>query len=403
MGSRILILSASVGSGHIRAAQAVEQALRELRPDVAVRHVDVLELSNRVFRRLYGQGYFDVVARVPHLIGHLYDYLDRPLRAWQWPFDAMRFAIQRANLGGLIELLTETRWDLAINTHFLPAEIIGALRTSLHVTFPQITVTTDFDTHRLWHNSPCEHYFAATEEGKLRLAACGVPRELISAVGIPIHPAFAQHKDMLECRRRLGLSPDRPVVLQMSGGLGIGPIQQLHESLLQTSVPIQLVVVTGRNAAARQQLSVTPCPARHQRAILGFTSEMDELLAAADVVVTKPGGLTSSEALARGTPMILVDPIPGQETHNADHLLENGAAVKVNHAGVLAHKLAGLLSDPGRLRAMRASCLRIAKPRAAFDVASHAIKMLKPPRVRAEPIRPLRISRRLPALAASST
>src|SRR5262249_41131216 len=111
----------------------------------------------------------------------------------------------------------------------------------------------------------------------------------------------------------------------------------------------------------------------------------------------------SSEALARGTPMILVDPIPGQETHNADHLLENGVAVKVNHPGTLSHKLTSLLSDPGRLRAMRSACLRIAKPQAAFDVASHAIKMLKPPRVRPEPITPFRVSRRPAALATSST
>lgn len=376
MPGSILILSASVGSGHIRAGQAIERAIRELDPNTAVRHVDVLSLSNRLFRRVYGEGYFDVVARAPHLVGHLYDYLDRPMKSWQVPLDRVRSAMQQLNLAELSRLLTGHHWDLVINTHFLPAEVISAMRLAGRINVPQITVVTDFDTHRLWNNEPCEHYFTATEEGRLHLAAQGVDGGRISVVGIPIDPAFAAQKDCLESRRRLNLCTDRPVVLQMSGGMGIGPVRQLHRCILDLPMPIQTVVVTGRNAEARQLLAKTPCPSRHQRLILGFTDAMDDLLAAADVIVSKPGGLTSSESLARETPMLIVDPIPGQETRNADYLLENGAAVKVNNCASLSHKLTALLTNPARLRAMREACRRIARPHAARDVARYALTML---------------------------
>ena len=374
--SPILILSASVGCGHMRAAQAIETALYRLRPDATVEHIDVLKLANRAFRRIYGQGYFDLVAKTPHLIGHLYDHLDHPPRKMARPLEKFRSGLQQASLAPLVNLLTSRPWDLAINTHFLPAEIIGTLRSAGRIDFPQITVTTDFDTHRLWHNPHCDCYFTATEEGRLHLADFGVPIQDIFATGIPVDPVFTIRKDPLECRRRYGLSVDRAIVLQLAGGLGIGRIAQLHAKLLETKMPLHLVVVTGRNADALRQIQKIPCPPKHDRTILGFTDAMDELMAAADVVVTKPGGLTSSEALARGTPMIIVDPIPGQETRNADYLLENGAALKVNHPASLAMKVEALLSEPSRLRKMRTACLRAAKPNAAFDVARHALQMI---------------------------
>jgi processive 1,2-diacylglycerol beta-glucosyltransferase len=373
---RILILSASVGSGHGRAAQAVELALRELRPDTSIANIDVLDLTNPLFRRLYGRGYFDLVANAPHLIGYLYDRLDKPLRRWERPIDRMRFGMQGLNMRHLVDLLTSRPWDLAINTHFLPAEVIANLRRSGRVEFPQVTVTTDFDAHRLWFNPPCEHYFTATQEGRSNLAAWGISLEQISATGIPIHPAFSRHRDAWACKRRLGIPDDRPVILQMSGGLGIGPIEKLHRELLDVSRPLQLLVVTGRNAKARQKLEAMPCPAHHRRIIFGFTDRMDELMAAADVIVSKPGGLTTSEALSRGAAMIIVDPIPGQETRNSDYVLENGAAIKVNNLASLGHKLATLLGEPGRLAAMRLAALKLSRPRAAFDIAEHCLKLL---------------------------
>jgi processive 1,2-diacylglycerol beta-glucosyltransferase len=140
-----------------------------------------------------------------------------------------------------------------------------------------------------------------------------------------------------------------------------------------------VVAVTGRNAEARERLLALPAPERHRVHVLEYTDQMDELLAAADLVVTKPGGLTVSEALARGAALLLINPIPGQEERNSDFLLEEGAAVKVNHMPTLAFKVTDLLRDPGRLERLKANARRLARPRAAFDIAARALRLVRTP------------------------
>src|ERR1700677_4449446 len=162
---RILVVSASVGAGHMRAAQAVEAALREVVPDATVKNVDVLELTNSAFRRLYGKAYLDLVNRAPHVLGYFYDLLDQPSWSGRNRGDRLRLAVEKINLRSFIRFLKDEPWDLVINTHFLPAEIIASLRKKEELHLPQVTATTDFETHRLWVNQPCDHYFTATAEG----------------------------------------------------------------------------------------------------------------------------------------------------------------------------------------------------------------------------------------------
>jgi processive 1,2-diacylglycerol beta-glucosyltransferase len=373
---RILILHASVGSGHGRAAQALELAIGEKCPEASVTSLDVLDLANPLFRRVYSGGYFDAVAKAPHLVGYLYDRLDRSPNRFDRPVENFRGCVQSLIMHRLTDLLTSGKWDLVISTHFLPPEIVAKLRRSGKLSCPQVVVTTDFDTHRLWRHDPCEQYFTATEEGRRNLAAHGVDVDRITTSGIPIHPAFTRSVSPWACKRAMGLMDDRPVVLQLAGGLGLGPIEILHRQILGISMPIQLVTVTGRNTGARAAVEKIDRPSRHYRQVLGFTNQMDQLMAAADVIVSKPGGLTTSEALARGAAMVIVDPIPGQETRNSDYLLENGAAIKVNNPASLAHKLTSLLSDRQRLSAMRTAARNISRPHAAAEIARHCLELL---------------------------
>ena len=377
MTPRVLVLSASVGAGHLRAAQAVGLALRETAPDALIRNVDVLSLTNAAFRRIYGQAYLDLVNKAPHVLGFFYDHMDKPRPAGS-KRDALRRVVQKLNLSDLCELLEcegEKPWDVVVNTHFLPAEIIATMRKKRKLRTPHMTVTTDFETHRLWVNQPCDHYTTATDEGAAYLAHWGVPPADISVTGIPIHPVFARPKDRDACRRQQGIEGKRPVVLQLAGGFGVGPVEQIFQSILSMTTPVELVAVAGRNAAAKKKLEAADVPRRHRVQVLGFTDQMDELLAAADVVVSKPGGLTTSETLARGTAMVIVNPIPGQESRNSDFLLESGAAIKINNLPTLAHKLEGLLRDEPRLRQLRDNARRIARPQAAFDVAVRALRL----------------------------
>src|SRR5256714_7536050 len=376
MNMHIIILSASVGAGHLRAAQAVELALKQSHPEIKVENVDVLTLTNGAFRRIYGSAYLDLVNKAPHVLGYMYDMLDKPSRSGRHRADRFRLAWEKLNLKKFIDLICQTKPDLVINTHFLPAEIIASLRKRGECSVPQVTVTTDFETHRLWVNQPCEHYFTATEEGAIGLTAWGIAREDITVTGIPIHPNFSQPKERKDVLKRQKLTGDRPIILQSAGGFGVGPIEKIYKSLLDIQRPLEIVVVTGKNAAAKDQLSQISCPKRHRCQILGFTDQMDELMCAADLVVSKPGGLTTSETLARGAAMVIVDPIPGQESRNSDFLLENGAAIKVNNLATLTYKVTELVRDRQRLDQLKANARRLGRPRAAVEVVQRALALL---------------------------
>ena len=372
MPARILVLSASVGAGHLRAAQAVELALRELVPDAEIRNVDILTLTNPAFRKIYGEAYLDLVNKAPHVLGYFYDMLDKPRRP-RSVRDGLRLSVEKLNLSKFCDLIECGRWDVVVNTHFLPAEIIASLRRDGTAEQPQIIVTTDFETHRLWVNQPCDHYTTATAEGAAYLHHWGVPRENTTVTGIPIHPVFSRPKDRGQSLKAQGLVGDRPVVLQLAGGFGVGPIAGLFEGLLSVETPLEIVAVTGKNAKAKKQLETIKPPRRHRVKVMGFTDQIDDLMNVADVVMSKPGGLTTSEVLARGAAMAIVNPIPGQESRNSDFLLENGAAIKINNIATLPQKMTDLLADPGRLQSLKSNARRLGRPRAAFDVARLAL------------------------------
>lgn len=373
---RLLILSASVGAGHLRAAQAVALALKAMEPEAEIKNQDALELTNKTFRRLYGQAYLDLVNRAPYVLGYLYDLFDRP-RGPKQKSDRLRVLVERLNLRKILKLLQLEPWNIIINTHFLSAEIVASLRRDKEVNTPHMTVTTDYETHRLWVTDPCDHYCTATEEGAAYLQHWGVNRRNITVTGIPIHPAFSKQQDRATCLRSQGLVGDRPIVLQLAGGFGVGPMEKIYRALLEIDVPLEIVSVAGRNEEIKKELEMIEVPIRHRSKIIGFTETIHELMAVADLVISKPGGLTTSEVLASGAAMAIINPVPGQETRNSDFLLENGAAIKINNVATLPYKLSKLLIDQTRLRQLKENAVRLSRPQAAFDVAKIALKLAR--------------------------
>ncbi len=374
---RILVLSASVGAGHLRAAEAVTLALRKMAPEAEIRNVDVLSLTNRAFKKLYGEVYLDLVNQAPHILGYVYDALDRVPKSKNPWRDKIRKALDRVNLRALTHLLVDEPWDCFVNTHFLPAEIIAGLKDKGILNVPQLTVTTDFQTHRMWVNDPCEGYFTATEEGAEYLSSFGIKRKKITATGIPIHPAFSELPSRKKCLEDHGLKGDRPIILQMSGGFGVGPVAQILESILELEEPVEVIVAVGRNEDLANELQEVKVPKRHHVKIQGFTKRIHELMRLADLVVSKPGGLTTSEVLACGAAMVVVNPIPGQEAQNSDFLLEEGAAIKVSNLATLGYKLQRLFSDEKRFKRLKANAKALGRPKAAFDVAQRALDLAK--------------------------
>jgi processive 1,2-diacylglycerol beta-glucosyltransferase len=373
---RVLLLSATSGAGHVRAAQALEKAFLA-RGDCAVEHIDALQHVSKFFQRVYDKAYISMVRRAPELMGLLYDRTDRP-----WLHPRRRLALDRLNTGPMIRLLKRVQPDLCVATHFLPAEIIAWLIAKRKLRAHNAIVVTDYDVHAMWLCRTVDRYYLAIEEAAQYLAGIGVPKDKLCITGIPIDPLFAKPVNKSEARKHLGLDAGATMVLISAGGYGIGPVQQLVKDLLALERPWQIVAIAGKSEKTRKNLeelaktagklpSSSPklCP-------VGFTTEMDKYMAAADLMVGKAGGLTTSEALARALPMALIAPIPGQEDRNADHLLEAGAAIRCNNLPAAAWKISGLLDDPTRVQKMRDAAKSLGRPRAAADIAENALRLV---------------------------
>ena len=301
MLDRVLLLSASAGAGHVRAAQALERAFRDAGAAHEVRHVDVLEHTTALFRRLYSGVYLDLVNNAPEVLGWLYEYLDSP-----WKHERRRLAFDKLNMRPFVRLLETYRPQWTVCTHFLPAEIISWLRSQGRLEARQAVVLTDLDVHAMWLHRQVDRYFVALDETREHLRALGFPADRITVSGIPIDPVFAVPKESRAMRVRHGLEPDRATILVSAGGFGVGPVERLVEALRGLRHPAQVVVICGRAAELKLRLDrlATTMPPGSPVAlhVVGYTTEMDEYMAAADLLVGKPGGLTTSEALARGLP-----------------------------------------------------------------------------------------------------
>ena len=373
---RVLLLSATSGAGHVRAAQALEKAFLA-RSDCEVEHIDALQHVSRLFQRAYDKAYISMVRRAPELMGVLYERTDQP-----WLHQRRRLALDRLNTGPMIHLLKRVQPDLCVATHFLPAEIIAWLIAKRKLRARNAIVVTDYDVHAMWLCRTVDRYYVAIDEAAEYLARIGVPRVKLRVTGIPIDPLFAVPMNRSDARKQLGLDPNATVILISAGGYGIGPVEQLVKDLLALQRPWQIVAIAGKSEKTRKRLEEL---AREAGKLLsgaprlcpvGFTTEMDKYMAAADLMVGKAGGLTTSEALARGLPMALIEPIPGQEGRNADHLLEAGAAIRCNNLPAAAWKIAALLDDSAKFARMREAAKSLGRPDAAAAIAEDAMRLL---------------------------
>lgn len=376
----LLVLSVSAGAGHVRAADAIVKAAEAANPPMRATHVDLLSLVPKDFRKLYGEQYIKLVEKLPQLWSFLYSKSDRPSR--DSLVGKLKRAAEKINTRKLSAEIERLAPDAILCTHFLPAELLSRQRQkkSAGKTPPPLWVqVTDFDVHALWVHPHVDRYCVASEEVAFRLADRGVPREKISVTGIPVMPQFSAPLERAVCARELGLAPDKFTVLMMAGGAGVGSLDEMAQRVLQVPGDLQIVALAGRNADLLKRLQALAKQHPGRLFPLGFTTTVERVMTAADLVLTKPGGLSVSECLAKQRPMLLVSPIPGQEERNADYLLECGAAIKAVDAATLEFKLARLLADRGRLAAMSAAAKQASRPRAAADVVDLISNSLKEP------------------------
>jgi processive 1,2-diacylglycerol beta-glucosyltransferase len=376
-----MIMSVGAGMGHIKAAEALEKAFSADSRVTEVVNNDALQYTNKLFRDFYSKFYASLVKSAPNFLGWWYKTSDEP-----WRTDRMRHMLDRLNTQPLIRSIRAFDPHIIVCTHFMPAGLISHLISAQQLRAHLSIVVTDFDFHAMWLSRSFHRYFVAIEETKAHLEMLGLPSHRITVSGIPIDPVFNEPVDRAAVCAELQLDPARPLLLLSAGALGFGPTEFVRDQLTRLRNPAQIIVVCGHNRELRVRAERKIDQSRRDDVrIMGFSGEMHRLMKAADLFIGKPGGLTTAEAMACGLPMCVVNPIPGQEERNCDHLLEEGIAVKCNDLTTLPFKLDRLLADPPRLVLMREKALGFARPRAAETVVQTLID---------DPLSPLSFNRK---------
>jgi processive 1,2-diacylglycerol beta-glucosyltransferase len=354
-----------VGAGHFSAARAVCAALRELEPGVRTSVVDSYEYAALVMSRVVSDGYIQMVKTIPQMYGYIYSRAERakeagPFRTWAHQFTA-------SNLRALI---AAERPDVVVCTHAFPCGAMSEYKKLFADAPPVVGIVTDFAVHGFWIHANVEGYCVATEASRDRLVAGGVRPECVFVNGIPVDPGFSRPRESKRAiRERLGLPVDRPLALIMGGGLGIGPLERILKELDAHEAPIAAVVIAGRSEKAERRVLAAAESVRYPVRVLRFVDNVYEYMHAADAFVTKPGGLSSAEALAAEVPMVLYKPLPGQEERNARVLTEWGAAARARTIAELPAILMDVLTDSARRERMIEAARRHGRPGAARDAA----------------------------------
>jgi processive 1,2-diacylglycerol beta-glucosyltransferase len=372
---RVLIATVTAGAGHLQAAAALEEAWRTLRPRDTVQKLDVLDFTPKFYRAFYVESYLKIIEHAPELWAHVFKKTDNPELVRK--LSRGRRMLAQITTAKFARRIEEWAPEVVLCTHYLPLEIMGRVvreNGTEDSTFIVSTVT-DFEAHALWMEASVDLYCVAAEETKARLVARGALSNNVAVTGIPISSRFAARLKPAALRKQFGLRDDLHTLLVLSGGFGTGPLAEILNELNKLPEPVQILVVCGRNDELRQELAMLE--RRQPTHLFGFVQNMHELMVVSDLVITKPGGLTSSEALAMGKPLFILNPIPGQEAANSDFLLQNGAAMKANRMEDLPFRIEKLLAS-ARLAEMAAAAKRLGRPHAAADVCREVLARVTP-------------------------
>jgi processive 1,2-diacylglycerol beta-glucosyltransferase len=374
--SRILILHASVGTGHERAAEALAQGfVRRQAGDVLVE--DTLNYGSELFRRAYTRSYIDLSERTPLLWRLIYESTDASDPKLVERTNRLRTLVERLGITRLDRLIRRFNPTAIVCTHFLPVEMLLRLKRDGRLPRPIYCVVTDFFAHSFWVTPDIDGYFVASEMTRSLLVQRGVAPAIIHVSGIPINPAIADPKDPIEMRARHDLPTEGPLVTLFGGGLNVEHVRSIVEGILALPTRGMLAVAVGRSENLADALAGTPDGPAMRLRVLGLIDYVDDLVAASDIAIGKAGGLIVSETLGRGTPMVVIDPIPGQEEWNGDSVVSAGAGIQLRIAEMVPEAIHNLLTHPDRLAMLKFGAQRAGQPRAALDIAEHVLRDLR--------------------------
>ena len=394
MSKKVLIMSASTGGGHNRAARAIKEELESRTIDgmsIECEIVDSLKLVNNTMDKLISRGYEKSAIYTPKAYGSVYRFSETSIVSKnEFKTNPLTSLMARK----FKHLLNECKADLIIGTHPFPMIALSTLKKNknphslikaenLHKSNyidipPMISVLTDYTTHSTWIQNEIDYYIVGHEYVKELLAYEGVNSKKIKAFGIPVEKSFLKHRNKDTVLKEFGLSPNKLTILLMGGSFGAGNIKETLEELLAVDRDFQILVITGKNEHLKDKLSKMLDSTVHNKKVclLGYTDKMNDILASIDVLISKPGGLTTTEALLNNVPMIVPYFIPGQEEENLDFLTNCGAALRTTKKYSLPVLLKVLIDDPSRLDTLRNNIISIRKSDSAVNISNLVVDIL---------------------------
>jgi processive 1,2-diacylglycerol beta-glucosyltransferase len=373
-----LILSCSGGAGHLRAAEALHRTAQLMKLPIKTEHYDILDFTPKYFKRLYSGSYLQMVNRAPELWGYLYQQSERK----PYKKNGLIRSFDHMMYRNYLDKISQLKPDAIICTHFLPYISISNELRAKNLDIPFFAATTDFDVHQLWIDPIIKKYFVFHNESAWQLNSKNVPATQIKVTGIPIMPDFLRGNKKGSSRKILGIKPDVFTILVLSGGFGIGHVKdivcQVSRSLADhRDKRFNLLIVCGKNETIQKEIQSMCFSKNITPHIHGFVNNIHQLMDSADLVITKSGGLTSSEALSKSLPMLIIDPIPGQESRNADLIVEHGAGWKAINLANLSYKLHHIITNPAILGKARIAAGKLAEPEAASKILTDVYKYIQ--------------------------
>ncbi len=361
---RVLLMYITKVSGHRQATVAIQQALRQLEPDIEAPAINGFGYTYPILEKIINKAYLSVIKRTPKVWDYLYDN-PKIVKNSQ----SIQNFLHKTSHEKIEKLIQRHRPQAIVCTQAFPCGMVADYKISHNFDILLIGVLTDFSPHSYWINEGVDYYVVPSEEVKERLVVKGVAPERVRVYGIPLRPRFNEPVDRIAIAEKMGLDPEVPTILVMGGGQGLGPIKKIVKSLGKMNMFVQIIVLSGVNKKIVNSLRRYAAKADKKILVFEFVTNVEELMTLADLIVTKPGGMTTAESLTKGLPMVVINPIPGQEMRNTDFLIQQGIGIRVHDVDDIGGEVEVLLRSPERLAAMRKAALAHAKPHASLDIA----------------------------------
>ncbi len=361
---RILLMYITKVSGHRQATVAIQQTLKQLNPLVKAPTVNGFGYTYPILEKVVNQAYMSVIKTTPKVWDYMYDNpkIVRNSRS-------IKKFLHKTSYEKFDKLFKRHEPHTVVCTQAFPCGMVADYKMERNLKTKIVGVLTDFAPHSFWINEGVDYYIVPSLEAKERFIKKGVSADSIKVYGIPIRAKFAVQLDKKPIAKELGLDPDLPTILVMGGGQGLGPIKSIVKSLIKVKIDFQIVVLAGTNKKIINNLKRSTERTNKKILIFEFRTNVDELMELATLIITKPGGITTAECLAKGLPMVIVDPIPGQEMRNTDFLIKKGMGIRIDETHDVGEEVELLLKSSERLATMSKAAYENAHPHSTLDIA----------------------------------